>query len=583
MRPIVIALLAAHALAACSSDPAAGNGPARDGGSGGRDATTDDGADGDSTTVDAAGDDAVAPEDAAEGSDDAAGCRAGTRFCDGTDVVECNADGSTTVIQQCDGRCVGATCATSMCDSVGKTYFGCGFIAVDLDNSDIVSFGSSAAAQQFAVTVSNPNEVSVDVTVRNGEGNIVAGPLTIAPLALQSIDLPRADADNTSLTYNTYRIESTSPVTAHQFNPEQNVDVYSNDASLLLPIRSLGTEYIILGWPTEVQNIPIVGPRPLLSNVTIASAGTGVTEVTILAPSGAAIAAGPGFDTLAAGATRTVELQPGQVLSLTTTQVDEADMTGMEIFANRPIAVFSGSECANIPLGNQYCDHIEEQNVPVTAWGSEYVAAKFEPRGNEPDLYRIIAENDGTVITTTPPQPGANNVTVQRGEAIEFESTESFVVSGTGRIAVAQYMVGSAYPGPENGCTRDPDSINPQTCAIPGNFACIQESGIGDPAILMLVPDSQLRSDYVYLTPADYMEDYVSIVYEGDVTFTLDGAAVTSSGTPIGSTGRRVLRLPMEDGAHRIEGTAPFALYVYGYDCDVSYAYAGGLNVESSE
>jgi hypothetical protein len=32
-------------------------------------------------------------------------------------------------------------------------------------------------------------------------------------------------------------------------------------------------------------------------------------------------------------------------------------------------------------------------------------------------------------------------------------------------------------------------------------------------------------------------------------------------------------------GAHRLRGSAPFALYVYGYDCDVSYAYAGGLDV----
>ena len=35
--------------------------------------------------------------------------------------------------------------------------------------------------------------------------------------------------------------------------------------------------------------------------------------------------------------------------------------------------------------------------------------------------------------------------------------------------------------------------------------------------------------------------------------------------------------------SHTITGTAPFALLVYGYDCDVSYAYPGGLNLGTDE
>ncbi len=521
---------------------------------------------------------------------DAGGCAVGTRYCDGSDVVECQADGTELLLETCPAGCLGAACANP-CAGDEKSYFGCGFIAVDLDNSDVASFGSSAAEQQFAVTVSNPGEVVAEVTVTAGNGSRIVGPLEVAPGALQVIRLPRADANNTSLTQNAYLVSSTAPVVAHQFNPEQNVGVYSNDASLLLPIATLGNDYLALGWPTEVQNIPLLGPRPLFSFVTIASAGAPETQVTITAPASAGIAAGPGFEALAAGATRVVTLASGQVLALTTEQRDRADLTGLRVRSDRPVAVFSGSECANVPLRNTYCDHVEEQNLPLSAWGRTYAAAKFRPRGTEPDLYRIVAASDGTTVTTTPPQAGAATTTLRSGQVLEFLSTESFVIAADAAISVAQFMVGSSYPGPENGCTRDPDSTLPQTCTIPGEFDCIQSSGVGDPAQLMLVADEQLRDDYLFLVPTGYEVrrsgetvslNYASVVSAADTTLTLDGASVTEPAQPIGATGRVLRWLEVGAGAHRLRGNAPFALYVYGYDCDVSYAYAGGLNVPSS-
>ena len=252
------------------------------------------------------------------------------------------------------------------------------------------------------------------------------------------------------------------------------------------------------------------------------------------------------------------------------------------------MALFSGSECANVPLRNTYCDHLEEQNLPLSAWGRTYAAAKFRPRGSEPDLYRVVAASDGTTVTTTPPQAGAASSTLRSGQVLEFLSTESFVIEANAAISVAQFMVGSSYPGPENGCTRDPESTLPQTCAIAGEFDCIQSSGVGDPAQLMLVADEQLREDYLFLVPTGYEVrrsgetvslNYASVVSEAATTLTLDGAAVTEPAQPIGTTGRVLRWLEMSAGAHRLRGSAPFALYVYGYDCDVSYAYAGGLDV----
>src|SRR4029077_4611991 len=66
---------------------------------------------------------------------------------------------------------------------------------------------------------------------------------------------------NTALTRHGYRVTSNVPVVAYQFNPLENVDVFSNDASLLKPVEALrgsaGTledAYVVLGWPQTIAS-----------------------------------------------------------------------------------------------------------------------------------------------------------------------------------------------------------------------------------------------------------------------------------------------------------------------------------------
>src|SRR5207244_10445478 len=56
-----------------------------------------------------------------------------------------------------------------------------------------------------------------------------------------------------------YRVKSSFPVVAYQFNPLENVNVFSNDASLLKPVEALdpggsteGLMYAVLGWPQTI-------------------------------------------------------------------------------------------------------------------------------------------------------------------------------------------------------------------------------------------------------------------------------------------------------------------------------------------
>ena len=490
-------------------------------------------------------------------------CEPGNRRCDGTNVMECNEDGETeSFVQLCEFGCESGRCVDP-CASDGKDYLGCTFWAADLDN-----IGPDANAAQFAVTISNATLDPVEVEIARGNGDVVRN-LTIPTDSLETVFLDRQDVDNSALTSNTYRISSGTPVTVHQFNPLVNEGVFSNDASLLLPSTSVGTEYIVIGWPS------ITSDADLRAYVAVINPNPEPTDVTVTSP--VATLAGDGVPALQAGIPQTFTMEQGQVLSLITNDLNPNGLTGMEIVGTRPIVVFSGHECANIPSDNNFCDHLEQQLLPVDTWGTEFVGAKFSPRGTEPDVWRVVAAESGTTITTSPSIPGVSGATLGRGEYREFVTTSDFVVNATGPIQLAQFMVGSAYPGPSGGC----DLVSPfpvtHGCAIPRS--CELGTGIGDPAFLINVPTAQFREEYIVLTPAQYQQDFLTMVSPPGTNITLDGRAVTTPPTRVGAW--EVRRVSAPDGPHRIEADNDIGLYAYGYDCDVSYAYPGGLNLES--
>ena len=103
---------------------------------------------------------------------------------------------------------------------------------------------------------------------------------------------------------------------------------------------------------------------------------------------------------------------------------------------------------------------------------------------------------------------------------------------------------------------------------------------IGDPALILLAPVEQFRKSYVFLTPDSYVEDHANVVAPAGAAVMLDGAPLdTTSFQAIGESGYTVARVPLEDGTHVLSSTVPVGVTVFGYDKDVSYGYAAGLNL----
>src|SRR6218665_1928137 len=85
------------------------------------------------------------------------------------------------------------------------------------------------------------------------------------------------------------------------------------------------------------------------------------------------------------------------------------DYTGVYVASSKPIAVFSGHSCANVPYYHNYCDYIVEQVPPVGQWGTSFIMASFYGRPWAVGYWiRVIAQTD-TNVTYTYQSFDANN------------------------------------------------------------------------------------------------------------------------------------------------------------------------------
>ena len=178
-------------------------------------------------------------------------CTPGERRCEGSQVQECNEEGmGWDVIETCMGECFDGTCLDPCGHHQDKlSYLGCTFWAVPLQNQ------TQSAQEDFAVTISSHGNLPIEIAVQTATGEEVET-TTIEPGALVTVPLQSFNQiTGTGITQQSYRINTTGKVTIHQFNPINDINIHSSDASLLLPLGALGHSYRVMAWPTELYTI----------------------------------------------------------------------------------------------------------------------------------------------------------------------------------------------------------------------------------------------------------------------------------------------------------------------------------------
>jgi hypothetical protein len=403
-----------------------------------------------------------------------------------------------------------------------------------------------AAHAPFAIVVANADdEHPAEVTVSDALGTTHTR--TIAPGAIETIfpqQLGFADHSipHAGVTASAYHIRSTSPIVAYQFNPLRDVDVFSNDGTILLPVHTYGTEYRGLAWAYGGHNPGFLS---------IVASEDGTTHVTV--DTRCATRSGPGVEGGAAGS-REIELQRGEVLTVESLGITD-DLTGSLIRADRPIAVFGGHESALVidpGVPNTYCclDHLETQLPPTNAWGRSYAVARSTPRYEggraSSDLVRIVARRDGTHVTFS--SPSLTCPVLNAGERCDVVVSSDVAIEADQPILVGQFLT-----------------------AI---------SGLGDPALTFVPPIEQYLDRYTFLTPSQYEDNYVSISARVGDPVMIDGVDRSAELVPFGDGDLAGMRISVGAGRHRIECDGRCGVIAHGWGPQVAYLFAAGLDVQ---
>jgi len=478
-------------------------------------------------------------------------CEPGIQEClDAKTVGICASDGreyielpcgpkDSCIVGECHGPCYEA--------ELSPSSTGCSFIAARMyhynqSEADVIIVGNNDAEVDAEVQLYHtPDNIRLEVPLGDP---IILSPGETYAFPMENTFIGESSAFRTG---GSYRVESDSPIVAYQHSPRVNVS--SNDASMLLPEHTLRQDYVVYSYPGFEAEL---GQPSYVAIIALEHK----TKVTWTAKTDTAGDMLP-VPFVFAGDQGEMELNERDMLQLAASSNEEdvrkRDLSGMVIHADKPIWVVGATSCAYVPFGGQgFCDHLQEQLIPIEQWGREYVAAHSPVRGTEKHVWRIYAGADNVGVATEPPLDGTPFVLDKTGDYREFEVDNgvSFVVTSNGPIMPVQYLYGS-----QDG------------------------AGTGDPSMYQMVPVEQFLRRYAFATGLNYDDDYVQVTRtKGGADVLVDGAVVTGY-YQIGDY--EVADWKVEEGAHFAESSQSFGIAGVGYtQQNASYAYPGGLALE---
>ncbi len=361
---------------------------------------------------------------------------------------------------------------------------------------------------------------------------------TVTANTITRVTIPTTSIINNSgvVEYLGINVVADDPVTVYGTNQIQ----FTTDSFLGLPVSILGTQYLTMNYfgPGTSNNnssqFAIVSPYDN-NTVTITP-----SENT--------------WDGNSAGVPFNVTLNQGETYLVRGAATTNDDLTGSIVESSLPVALFSGSACANVPSGFGYCDHLVQQIPPLSTWGETFVTRPLEGR-NLGDTWRFLSAQNNTELSIN----GVNVATLGFGDYYETVLTESSYIEATNPILSVQFSNGNTWDG--------------------GSYQ-------GDPFMMIIPPFQQFLEGYTFSTPGSgFIDNYFTSTVEnnGVASMTLDGAPLNPANyAAIPSTAFSAAAFPIDiNTTYNLSnpGGYPSGLYVYGFNADDSFGYPGGLSL----
>lgn len=418
-------------------------------------------------------------------------------------------------------------------------YQGNEFILTFLEN-----YNSKLPLELYIVT---PSAQEVDVSVRLPLSDTFEDQeFTVTPGEMRRVELPSTlQTTGTASGDNGVLIRASGDIIVQAMNSED-----TNPASCggfqVMPVDALGQDYFVLSlWPEfegefEYSQFAIVATED-------------DTEITIRFPFGRGVVITYDGDTYDEDRPLTVTFDAYQTLQV---QSDSGnDLSGTRIESSSKIAVFSGDLIVRTNEEDVTTDHIVEQMMPTSSWGTTFGAVALP---DQDDGYSIhfITHEDETVVEVN-------------GDVYEIDEAGSYLGQGV-------HIQDGTYVG-----------IQSDKPIMVVQIAKSQISSTnGGPAMVLIPPVQQYQSDYTFaIPPGKFYQTYILLIIEESETdnLSLDGGAVDIEWQNIPGSVPLLVGgyFQVDDGqVHRVlhSKNAPFGAYVYGHDNNTcSFAYVAGM------
>lgn len=316
-----------------------------------------------------------------------------------------------------------------------------------------------------------------------------------------------------------FSVESDDPISGLALNRAGA----STDMTTLLDTDALGTDYRVLAFNGRFGSGSQLSVTAVEDN----------TDVTISAP--LALAGNP------ANTPFTVTLNKGESVFYESGARD-SDLTGTKVTSTKSVAVFSGAECTQVPLGTTFCDHIVAQQFSTDNFDTEFRIAENFGAGADGDLVRVLTDTDGTEVFLN----GVSQGTINAGEFVEISDPGNGVITSSAPVTVGQYTKGQ-------GGSRS----------------------VGDPAFAIIPSVDQQLDSYAYATPVGgdvFAQNFLNIAIDSLIasSLTLNGSPVDTSGF-IDLSGILFGNVAIDPGFGTIEASDAFLATISGFDNADSY------------
>jgi len=349
---------------------------------------------------------------------------------------------------------------------------------------------------------------------------------------------------------------------------------YSYDASNILPITAIQSEYILQDYP------PFNSEGD--AHATFVIAANNDNTIIDITPTTPTIGGKP------ANTTFNITLNRGQTYQVIGTNQQTFSGTRVKARNGKKIAVFSGADFTQVPGGKSARDCLYEQAMPIDYWGTEFVVTKSVER--DANRVRVTAQEDATEVRID----NRHAAWLQSGETYEFEISEGLAPT----IKEIQTKAGRTVPDIYNGEAHYIQTSCPVAVFsydVSSDYRFSETTKIGDPSMVWISPLQQRinkitfgacgtsgttgHTNRHYVNIVCLTTDIPNIVLSSDQRASIPLSFIPVPGNTKYSYARTFLVDTDEDNpdkVYTITSRSGVVAHVYGSGNNESYAYSVG-------